>query len=120
MKPTYIYRGKCLRVVDGDTVDLMIDAGFKLTVTARFRLAGINTPELKSADEAERARALEAKNFLTEKIMPAVVEVGQWPLTVQTMKDPDVYGRWLARILVGDEDVNQTLLDRGFASIYRR
>jgi micrococcal nuclease len=43
----YEYRAKCVNVVDGDTVDLEIDLGFKTKVVERFRLYGIDTPEIR-------------------------------------------------------------------------
>lgn len=39
----YEFAAKCIRVVDGNTVDLLLDLGFKVTTVQRFRLGGINT-----------------------------------------------------------------------------
>ena len=41
------------RVVDGDTVDVIIDLGFDLTKKERVRLAGIDTPESRTRDFRE-------------------------------------------------------------------
>ncbi|GAG20500.1 unnamed protein product, partial [marine sediment metagenome] len=43
----YTYRAKLDRVVDGDTVDLFVDLGFNICIKDRFRLLGIDTPELR-------------------------------------------------------------------------
>jgi hypothetical protein len=59
----YWYTGKVLRVVDGDTVDLMVDLGFSVHHKIRVRLYGINTPESRTKDLAEKAMGLKAKEF---------------------------------------------------------
>ena len=41
----YQYKAKIDRIVDGDTMDIVIDLGFKITTNQRIRLKGINTPE---------------------------------------------------------------------------
>ena len=41
----YHYKAKAERVIDGDTLDVNIDLGFKITTVQRIRLARINTPE---------------------------------------------------------------------------
>ena len=45
-KPYYTYKAKLKRVIDGDTVDLVVDAGFYISVHQRFRLKGIDAPEI--------------------------------------------------------------------------
>ena len=50
----YEYRAKLVRVVDGDTVDALIDCGFSLFTRQRIRLLGINTPECRTRDKEEK------------------------------------------------------------------
>ena len=58
----YHYRiEKIVKVVDGDTVDVIIDLGFHTTVKKRIRLYGINTPETRTRDKEEKKRGLAAK-----------------------------------------------------------
>lgn len=127
----YVYSATVERVVDGDTVHLNlqkvfsfpIDFGFhiidtvelKKSATIDFRLARINAPELDDPDPKVRAKALEAKAELTRLL-------GLGPLVVQTSKE-DKYRRWLAQINVVRPnqpvvDVNQSMLDGGFAVPY--
>ena len=50
----YEYRVKqVLKVVDGDTIDVVIDLGFDISFTSRVRLAGIDTPESRTTDARE-------------------------------------------------------------------
>ena len=52
----YEYKAIVDRVVDGDTIDVDIDLGFSTTLTKqRVRLAGIDTPESRTRNLAEKA-----------------------------------------------------------------
>ena len=105
----YTYNATLVRVVDGDTVYFTVDLGFCITTKLDFRLAKINAPEMKTP-EGPKAKA-ELERLL-----------GLGAITIQSLK-LDKYGRWIAQIFVkeGDKtiDVNQTLLDGGFAIPYK-
>ena len=62
----YEYYAELRRVVDGDTVDVTIDCGFKMHIKERVRLKGINTPECRTRDLEEKAKGLAAKARLIE------------------------------------------------------
>ena len=62
----YKYNAEIVRVVDGDTVDAMVDLGFKIFKKIRIRLYGINTPETRTRDLEEKKRGLAAKDRLIE------------------------------------------------------
>lgn len=104
MKRTFIYEALVTRVVDGDTVDLTVDAGFRVDVRVRTRLKGINAPEL-STPEGKAAR-----KALADKLPPLTF------VMVETFRDPgDKYGRWLATIRCDNEDINRWLVESGHA-----
>lgn len=108
-EPSYTYRCEAVRVVDGDTVVLAIDVGFRMVATMPVRLAGINTPELR--DEGGR----EAREFV--KAWVAAPE--HLPLTVATAKDPEKYGRWLGWVTGADGmDLAEHLFLEGHAVRY--
>ena len=50
----YVYNAKLVRVIDGDTIDAVIDLGFDVWVKKRVRLYGINTPETRTRDLSEK------------------------------------------------------------------
>jgi micrococcal nuclease len=103
---TYIFNATCTHVVDGDTIDCMIDLGFNLTAKHRLRLHGVNTNEMHDNRIAERLKATEAKQFVKDKVLNKKVRV-------QTYKS-DVFGRYLARVFVlidGTYDVYECLND---------
>lgn len=62
----YEYRCELDRVVDGDTVDVVIDLGFSLKFKQRIRLIGVDTPEMRSSDPVERQAAKAATKFVEE------------------------------------------------------
>jgi len=95
----YEYRARLRRVVDGDTVDLDVDLGFYLTASLRFRVLGIDTPELRGGTAESKARAREAKDRVEE-----LLSCGEgFPLMIRTRK-ADSFGRWLAAIYYPADD----------------
>lgn len=112
----YEYTATIVSVVDGDTVDLIVDLGFRIQQTIRCRLMGVNTPELTSKIDAERARALEAKQYV-------ITHASNRPLRVKTYKDKtEKYGRYLVDIFYEEAGVehhlNQDLITTGLAVSY--
>lgn len=53
----YTYKARINKVVDGDTVNLTIDLGFRLNYTCNCRLAGINAPEMNT-EEGKKAKMI--------------------------------------------------------------
>ena len=64
----YEYKCKVKRVVDGDTMDVILDLGFDVLHACRVRLAGIDTPESRTRDLDEKARGKLSKAYLKESI----------------------------------------------------
>ena len=64
----YEYSCKVKRVVDGDTVDVVLNLGFDIRYDCRVRLGGIDTPESRTRNLDEKARGKLAKAFLQECI----------------------------------------------------
>lgn len=94
------YGAKVLKVVDGDTVDLSIDLGFKIHHEIRVRLFGVNTPESRTKDLQEKALGLKAKQFTQDWLTNH-----KW-VFVNTIPDKnDKYGRILAKIY-SSENIN--------------
>ena len=69
----YWYRARCLRVVDGHTVDVVTDLGFRIGWEQRVRLYGLDTFELNDPDAAKRALAVKGKEFVAARIEGRVV-----------------------------------------------
>jgi len=109
----YEYVAKITRVVDGDTVDADVDIGFNVHVQERFRLYGINTPEVHSKDQKEKVAGEAAKTRLMGLVLGKVV-------AIKTMKDDqEKYGRYLATLVTDDKvNVNDLLVKEGLAKPY--
>lgn len=98
-----------VRVIDGDTVVLDFELGFDVTTTVHCRLFGINAPELHDPDPVVRARAEAAKSHLS---LLLVAPIGA------TVNGQDKYGRWLVWLTSNGVNVNQAMIDGGFAVKY--
>ena len=109
----YFYNAKLIRVIDGDTVDAMIDLGFDIWIKKRIRLYGIDTPETRTRDLKEKNAGIAAKNRL-ETIMK---ECGS-EFVLQS-HGVGKYGRCLGTILINDNNINELLVKEGLAKKYQ-
>lgn len=104
----YTYKAECIKVVDGDTFDLEVDLGFNIKITERFRLARVNTPEVRGV---EREEGLRVKEFVNTKLKDI--------LSVTTAKNKGKYGRWIAEVCYKEGDlwynISDVLLKEGMA-----
>ena len=120
-KSCYNFRvTKIKKVLDGDTIDVVIDLGFDLAKTERVRIAGVDTPEKRTRDLEEKALGLDATNWLKEKLTETIK--GEDELTIRTELKGGVgkYGRLLGWIYVGDDEfsLNQQMITEGYAWAY--
>ena len=116
----YIYRGKLERVVDGDTIDALIDVGFDIWIKKRIRYSGIDTWESRTRDLEEKAKGLEAKARNKELLEKVSSKSGYFRLKSHGVGK---YGRVLGEIFIEDKDgkqynINETLINEGHAYIY--
>jgi len=101
------------KVVDGDTIDVIIDLGFDIMFSSRVRLAGIDTPESRTTDKAEKVLGLESKEYLKKNLKDAK------PIVIKTekMNSSEKYGRILGWLYInGDtESINDKMINDGYA-----
>ena len=110
----YEYKVKEIaKVVDGDTVDVIIDLGFGLSKKERCRIAGIDTPEKRTRDLKEKKYGIEATEFMTELLDKAE------NLIVRTEKDGK-YGRMLGWFYCDNVEgsLNNLMIEAGYAWSY--
>jgi len=104
---------KVENVVDGDTIDVLIDLGFDILFASRVRLAGIDTPESRTSDKAEKVLGLEAKEYLKKQLKDAKSVV----IRTEKMDSSEKYGRILGWVYVDgeSESVNNKMINDGYA-----
>jgi micrococcal nuclease len=100
-------------VVDGDTIDVIIDLGFDILFSSRVRLAGIDTPESRTTDKAEKALGLEAKEYLKKQLKDAKSVV----IRTEKMDSSEKYGRILGWVYINgeSESINNKMINDGYA-----
>mgnify|MGYP006437513927 CR=1 FL=1 len=92
------------RVIDGDTVEALIDMGFGIKYKTKLRFYDFNAPETwRPSCKEERELGLKAKKYLIDNIEKKTVLLR----THKTGK----YGRVLAEVFLGDRDIIQELKD---------
>jgi micrococcal nuclease len=117
-KDPYIYRIKqILKVVDGDTIDADIDLGFDISLTKRIRLAGVDTPESRTADVNEKKYGLQSKEWLKHKVENAKNILIKTELPDSTEK----YGRIIGHLFINDQEtsLNDQMVVEGYAWTYK-
>ena len=101
------------KIVDGDSVWLWVDVGFRMSYQYNFRLSRIDSPELRDSNPEIKEAAYAAKARLAE-LIPVGTEV-----IIQTEKSGK-YGRWLAEIFTKDgTSINDQMINEGHAELYQ-
>lgn len=101
--PSYKYRAKVLRVIDGDTFVAQVDLGFNVHIVETFRLMGADAPEMRGDDAP--------KGKVAADYVRTVVEGRE--VVVETHKTGK-YGRWLAKVTLQDgTDLGSMLIAKG-------
>lgn len=107
----YHYKCRCIRVIDGDTVELQVDLGLHTFVRTHARLLGINAPEVHGPSLPEGER--------TKRRLAELIDQAEDDLCCRTYLDKgDKYGRLLIKIYLHESDplsINDRLVSEGLA-----
>lgn len=101
----YIYNADLIRIIDGDTIEVDLDLGFRITQRIPVRLAHINAPEMRTPEGKA------AKEHLA-------VIMGTQTMLLKTFKPKDKYGRYLAEVYVQGTLINKKMVLDGHATKY--
>jgi micrococcal nuclease len=104
----YTYNAEVVHVVDGDTVDVVIDLGFNIKFKERVRLLGINAPE-RFTDEGKLA---------TQFVSEWLAESNNQVVLATYKNEYDKYGRYLASVMRNGNNLSTDLLEKGLADVY--
>ena len=108
----YVYRAYVSRVYDGDTVTATLDLGMGITRKCSCRLAGVDTPEIRTKVAGEK----EAAYLARDRVRSLVLE--KW-VTIHSIQKPDKYGRLLVRLWTeSGACANDVLLEERLAVAY--
>ena len=107
------YVRKVENVVDGDTIDVLIDLGFDILFQSRVRLAGIDTPESRTKDLKEKSLGLESKEYLKKALKDAKSVI----IKTEKMDSSEKYGRILGWVYINEDTVslNDKMINDGYA-----
>ena len=107
------YVRKVENVVDGDTIDVLIDLGFDILFASRVRLAGIDTPESRTKDLKEKALGLESKEYLKKQLKDAKSVI----IKTEKMNSTEKFGRILGWLYVNGDTIslNDKMINDGYA-----
>lgn len=120
-KSCYNFRvTEIVKVVDGDTIDVIIDLGFDLYKKERVRVAGVDTPEKRTRNLEEKELGIDATNWLKDQLESAID--GEDDLVIRTEIDGGFgkYGRLLGWLYIGEdtESINERMIAEGYALPY--
>jgi micrococcal nuclease len=112
----YIYDATVERWVDADTVDLIVDLGFRMSFRDRFRLYGIDAWEVRGE---EREKGLAATVAAVQ-----MAPVGSQVIVETYPEERGKFGRWLCSIWAAHErpdlaSINERLVEAGHAKFVK-
>ena len=120
-KSCYNFRvTKIVKVLDGDTIDVLIDLGFDLFKKERVRIAGVDTPEKRTRDLEEKALGIDATNWLKEKLDSTIAGDDELTIRTELVGGVGKYGRLLGWLYIGDSELslNEKMIEEGYAWEY--
>ena len=108
------------KVLDGDTIDVIIDLGFDLAKSERVRVAGVDTPEKRTRNLEEKALGIDATEWLKDKLEGAIDGDDDLIIRTELVGGVGKYGRLLGWLYIGDSDVslNEQMITEGYAWEY--
>ncbi len=121
-KSCYNFRvTEIVKVLDGDTIDVVIDLGFDLYKKERVRIAGVDTPEKRTRDLEEKELGIDATNWLKKKLEDTIAGEGD-ELTIRTelVGGTGKYGRLLGWLYINEDTIslNEQMITEGYAWAY--
>ena len=108
------------KVLDGDTIDVIIDLGFDLAKSERVRIAGVDTPEKRTRNLEEKALGIDATEWLKDKLEGAIDGDDDLIIRTELVGGVGKYGRLLGWLYIGDSNVslNEQMIGEGYAWPY--
>ena len=120
-KSCYNFRvTKIVKVLDGDTIDVLIDLGFDLYKKERVRIAGVDTPEKRTRDLEEKELGIHATDWMKDKLNETIKGDEELIIRTELKGGTGKYGRLLGWLYIGDATIslNEQMITEGYAWAY--
>ena len=120
-KSCYNFRvTKIVKVLDGDTIDVLIDLGFDLFKKERVRIAGVDTPEKRTRDLEEKELGIHATDWMKDKLTETIKGDEELIIRTELKGGTGKYGRLLGWLYIGDATIslNEQMITEGYAWAY--
>jgi micrococcal nuclease len=109
--PNYTYKAFCINVIDGDTIDVLVDLGMNQYCYSTIRVKDVDTPEIfRPSSDLEKQRGFEAKQLVEDHLLNK-------PVLIKTYKDKTSFGRYVAEVLYIYEEnltsISATIIEKG-------
>jgi len=102
---------KVIKVYDGDTITVAAFLkGDPECYNFQVRLNGMNSPEMKGSSENEKKHAIISRNALSDQILNQIITLD--------VKGNEKYGRLLADVLYNGKNMNEWIVQNGYAVKY--
>lgn len=102
-----------VRVIDGDTIEVLAHIWLGQNLKTRVRLVGLDTPELRGRCEQERVQARQARDLLTNHLSAGTT------VTLHDVATGKYAGRVIARMVTDQgQDIGAVLVKAGLARPY--
>lgn len=115
MTDWFKYQARLKRIVDGDTIDVELDLGFRITRVVRLRLADVDTAEIYGVEhESEEYEQGKVHSDFVGNWFDSRQNFSEWPFVVKTDKDSKgKYGRFIATVTAKQDGstLNDALVD---------
>lgn len=107
----YNYKAHIIKIIDGDTVDAVVDVGFSISVQCRLRINNFDAPESwRPKTDSERIHGEAAKLFVISLLQDKIVMIYTYKI--------EVYNRYSADIILNDgRDFARVMKEAGFEKL---
>jgi len=103
---------KVIKVYDGDTFTVEAYPWPGITAKTKVRLNGVDTPEIRGKCEAEKKKAIEARDYVKSLILGEVIQL-------ENVKHGKYAGRVVAEVILdGGENLAEKIIQQGLGREY--
>lgn len=103
-------QARIIDIYDGDSFTAVVNLGYNVTITEKFRVWGVDTPEIRTKDLAEKEEGLEVRNWVRNQLLGKEVQL--------SAEKKGKFGRWLVTVCYDKKNLREELIKRDYAKPY--